>query len=177
VPSPVVISGTGLFTPPHSISNAELVASLTAATQAWNEANAAAIARGELAERHAPDAEFIVKASGIESRFVMDKVGVLDPERLRPHLPLRGEDELGLQAEMALPAIEQALAQAGRRADEVDAVIVGCSNLQRAYPAVAIEVQHAIGAQGWAFDMNVACSSATFGIQSGIDALLNGSAN
>ncbi len=173
----MVISGTGLFTPPHSISNAELVASLTAATQAWNAEHADAITRGELAARQAPDAEFIVKASGIESRFVMDKAGVLDPERLRPHLPLRGEDELGLQAEMALPAIEQALAQAGRRADEVDAVIVGCSNLQRAYPAVAIEVQHAIGAQGWAFDMNVACSSATFGIQSGIDALLNGSAN
>ena len=173
----MVISGTGLFTPPHSITNAELVASLTTATDAWNRANAAAIARGELVARHAPDADFIVKASGIESRFVMDKTGVLDPERLRPHLPLRGEDELGLQAEMALPAIEEALAQAGRGADEVDAVIVGCSNLQRAYPAVAIELQHAIGAQGWAFDMNVACSSATFGIQSGIDALLDGSAN
>ncbi len=177
VPSPVVISGTGLFTPPHSVSNAELVASLTTATEAWNAANRAAIQVGEEAVRQVPDAEFIVKASGIESRFVMDKDGVLDPERLRPRLPLRGEDEIGIQAEMALPAIAEALAQAGRRPDEVDAVIVGCSNLQRAYPAVAIEVQHTIGASGWAFDMNVACSSATFGIQSGIDALLSGSAD
>ena len=49
---------------------------------------------------------------------------------------------------MALPAIHEALAQAGRRPDEVDCVIVGCSNLQRAYPAVAIEIQHALGAGG-----------------------------
>ena len=34
-------------------------------------------------------------------------LGILDPERLRPHLAMRGEDELGLQAEMALPAISR----------------------------------------------------------------------
>lgn len=177
MPASVVISGTGLFTPPHSISNDELVASLSEAVAAWNEAHADEIERGEVVARSAPDAEFIVKASGIESRYVMEKEGVLDPTRLRPHLPLRGEDELGLQAEMALPAIHEALAQAGRRPDEVDAIIVGCSNLQRAYPAVAIEIQHALGAGGWAFDMNVACSSATFGMQSGVDALINGTAD
>ena len=107
----------------------------------------------------------------------MEKSGILDPDRLRPHLPLRGEDELGLQAEMAMPAIHEALAQAGRRPDEVDCVIVGCSNLQRAYPAVAIEIQHELGAGGWAYDMNVACSSATFSMQAGVDALKNGSAD
>ncbi len=177
MPDRVVITGSGLFTPPHSISNEELVASLTIAIEAWNEEHAVEIAAGELAERAVPNAEFIERASGIKSRFVMDKVGVLDPARLRPHLPLRGEDELCLQAEMALPAIQEALAQAGRRADEVDCVIVGCSNLQRAYPAVAIEIQHAMGAGGWAYDMNVACSSATFSMQAGVDALLNGSAD
>ena len=177
VPDSVVITGTGLFTPPHSISNEELVESLTVAVTRWNEEHAAEIERGELQARAVPDAEFIEKASGIRSRFVMEKSGVLDPDRLRPHLPLRGEDELGLQAEMALPAIHEALQQAGRRPDEVDCVIVGCSNLQRAYPAVAIEIQHALGAGGWAYDMNVACSSATFSMQAGVDALRNGSAN
>ena len=44
---------------------------------------------------------------------------------------------------MAMPAVQQALGQAGRAGAEVDAVIVGCSNLQRAYPAVAIEIQDA----------------------------------
>ena len=87
------------------------------------------------------------------------------------------EDQLGVQAEMAMPAIVQALAQAGRTGADVDAVIVGCSNLQRAYPAVAIEIQDALGASGWAYDMNVACSSATFSIQAAVDALRNGSAS
>ncbi len=102
---------------------------------------------------------------------------MLDPDRMRPRLPLRGEDELGVQAEMALPAIHEALAQAGRSPADVDAVIVGCSNLQRAYPAVSIEIQDALGASGWAYDMNVACSSATFAMQAGVDALRCGSAS
>ncbi len=173
----VSITGTGLFTPPESISNAELVASLSEAVVKWNADHAVEIERGELAERALPDAEFIVKASGIKSRYVMEKSGVLDPERMRPRLPTRGEDDLGIQAEMSLPAIREALAQAGREPGDVDAVIVGCSNLQRAYPAVAIEVQDALGARGWGYDMNVACSSATFSIQAGVDALRNGSAN
>ena len=177
MPDRVVITGTGLFTPPFSISNEELVASLTVAVEEWNAERAAQIAEGTVAARPVPDAEFIERASGIKSRYVMEKSGVLDPQRLRPPLPNRSEDELGLQAEMALPAIHEALAQAGRRADEVDCVIVGCSNLQRAYPAVAIEIQHALGAGGWAYDMNVACSSATFSMQAGVDALLNGSAD
>lgn len=172
----IVITGTGLFTPPYSISNAELVASLTSATERWNADHASEIEHGTTAARSAPDEEFILKASGIQSRYVMEKAGILDPDRLRPRLARRGEDELGIQAEMSMPAIRQALAQAGRAGDEVDAIIVGCSNLQRAYPAVSIEIQHELGATGWAYDMNVACSSATFAIQAASDALQSGSA-
>jgi beta-ketodecanoyl-[acyl-carrier-protein] synthase len=173
----VSITGTGLFTPPETITNAELVASLTEATLKWNAEHAEQIAAGDLAERALPDEEFIVKASGIERRHVMEKSGVLDPARMRPRLDTRAEHELGIQAEMSLPAIDEALAQAGRSRSDVDAVIVGCSNLQRAYPAVAIEIQDALGAGGWGYDMNVACSSATFSVQAGVDALRNGSAN
>jgi beta-ketodecanoyl-[acyl-carrier-protein] synthase len=173
----VSITGTGLFTPPDSVSNAELVASLTEAVLKWNAEHAEEIATGEVAERAVPDEEFIVKASGIERRYVMEKSGVLDPARMRPRLETRREDQLGIQAEMSMPAIHEALAQAGREPGDVDAVIVGCSNLQRAYPAVAIEIQDALGAQGWGYDMNVACSSATFSVQAAVDALRNGSAN
>ena len=172
----VVITGTGLFTPSESISNAELVESLTIATDRWNAEHAAEIDDGILQSRSVPDESFIFKASGIKSRYVMEKSGVLDPDRLRPRLETRSEDQLGIQAEMALPAIEEALAAAGRTGSDVDCVIVGCSNLQRAYPAVAIEIQNAIGAAGWGYDMNVACSSATFSMQAAADALRNGSA-
>jgi beta-ketodecanoyl-[acyl-carrier-protein] synthase len=73
-------------------------------------------------------------------------------------------------------ACKEALEQAGKTAADVDAVIVACSNLQRAYPAISIEVQQAMGIDGFAYDMNVACSSATFGLQAAVNAVENGSA-
>lgn len=172
----ILITGTGLYTPPVGISNADLVSSLRQATETWNRENAAAIERGEVEARDPPSERFIVKASGVQHRYVMDREGVLDPARLRPRLPLRGEEELSIQAEICLDAIREALEQAGREPREVDALIVGCSNLQRAYPAVAVEVQNALGAGGFAFDMNVACSTATFAMSTAIDALRAGNA-
>jgi beta-ketodecanoyl-[acyl-carrier-protein] synthase len=41
---------------------------------------------------------------------------------------------------------------------------------------MAIEVQQALGIDGFAFDMNVACSSATFGIKTAADFVTTGSA-
>jgi len=171
-----VISGSGLWKPAEGITNRELVESLTLAVERWNAEQAAEIAAGRAEERDLPSERFIEKASGIKHRYVIEKKGVLDPARLRPHLPLRQEEELGIQAEISVAAACADLDQAGRRPDEVDAVLVACSNLQRAYPAVSVEVQNALGAGGWAYDMNVACSSATFGIQAAVDAVRTGSA-
>ena len=172
----VVISGTGLFTPEQRISNDELVASFNAYVQRYNAEHAEAIAAGTLAALTESNAEFIEKASGIKSRHVIDKAGVLDPARMAPHIPERPDDQLGIQAEIGVISAREALAQAGRTPANVDAIIVACSNLQRAYPAVAIEIQQALGAGGYAYDMNVACSSATFGLQAAVDAIRAGSA-
>lgn len=172
----VFVTGTGLLTPEDSVSNAELVESLSIANNRFNAEHAEAIEQGEIEERDLPSEAFIRKASGIGHRYVLDKKGLLDPERLKPRLPLRSEEEISIQAEMCLPAAKEALAQAGCEAKDLDAIIVGASNLQRAYPAVAIEVQNALGAGGFAYDMNVACSSATFALQNAVDAVRSGSA-
>ncbi len=130
--------------------------------------------------RHGTDdhssSEFIFKASGIEQRYVIDKSGILDPEVMHPLLRQRSDDEISLMAEMALDACQKALDMAGIAPEEIDLVICAASNLERAYPAVAIEIQKALGAGGFAFDMNVACSSATFGIQAAADMVRVGSA-
>nr|WP_172432926.1 beta-ketoacyl-ACP synthase III [Pseudomonas otitidis] len=172
----VVISGTGLYTPSNSISNEELVASFNAYVQAFNADNAAAIERGEVEALAESSVAFIEKASGIKSRFVVDKAGILDPQRMVPRIPERSNDEWGILCEMAVGAAREALERAGRTAADIDGVIVACSNLQRAYPAVAIEVQAALGIQGYGYDMNVACSSATFGIQAAVTAIQTGQA-
>jgi beta-ketodecanoyl-[acyl-carrier-protein] synthase len=159
---PVVISGTGLFTPPYSISNDELVTAFNAYVELFNADNADAIAAGEVTALEPSSSGFIEKASGIKSRYVMEKSGILDPKRMTSRIPERGDDELSLQAEMCVAARARRLQRAGRAPADIDMVLVAASNMQRAYPAMAVEVQEALGIDGFGFDMNVACSSATF---------------
>lgn len=172
----VAITGSGVFTPTQSISNAELVEAFNAYATRQNELHAAEIEAGTREAIPMSSEEFIFKASGIERRYVLDKEGVLDPEVMHPKLPDRNEDEPSLMAEMAIDAANKALKQAGRRPEDIDAVICAASNHERAYPAMAIEVQQALGISGFAFDMNVACSSATFGIQAARDMIKGGNA-
>jgi beta-ketodecanoyl-[acyl-carrier-protein] synthase len=171
-----VISGTGLYTPPYSISNDELIACFNAYVVKFNAENAEAIASGQLTALEESSVAFIEKASGIKSRFVVEKNGILDINRMVPSIPERPDDQRSIMCDMAVAASEQALARAGRTAADVDMVLVACSNLQRAYPAISIEVQEALGIDGYGFDMNVACSSATFGIQTAVSAVQSGQA-
>ena len=170
------ITGTGLFHPEEVITNEELVESLNAYVELYNHENADKIAAGELEARRGSSAEFIEKASGVQRRYVVEKSGILDPKRLRPNLRERSDDEISLQAEWGVIAAQQAMENAGVTAEDIDIVILSCSNLQRAYPAVAIEIQTALGIQGYAYDMNVACSAATFGLKQAHDAIKAGSA-
>jgi len=171
-----VIAATGLYTPPFSLSNAELVETFNAYVERFNAANAEAIAAGEVQALIPSSAEFIEKASGIKSRFVVDKTGLVDPERMTPNIPERSNEEISILAEIAVEAAKQAIARWGKDVSQIDAVICAASNMQRAYPAMAIEVQQALGIEGFAFDMNVACSSATFGIKTAADFVTSGSA-
>jgi beta-ketodecanoyl-[acyl-carrier-protein] synthase len=171
----VVISGTGLWVAPEVISNDELVVAFNAYARHFNADNAAAIAAGTVAAVPESSAEFIEKASGIKRRYVVDKAGVLDPARMRPHFVPRADDELSLMAEIGVAAARDALAAAGRSAGDIDMVVCAASNMQRPYPALAVEIQDALGAGGYAFDMNVACSSATFGLEQAINAVRTGS--
>lgn len=171
-----VISATGLFTPAESITNEELVASFNAFVDRHNAAHADAIAAGDAAPLAYSSVEFIEKASGIKARHVMSKAAILDPDTMCPRLPERANDELSVMAEIGVAAARQALERAGRRPEDVDAVLCAASNMQRAYPAMAIEIQQALGIEGFGFDMNVACSSATFGIQTAADYIRAGNA-
>jgi len=165
------ITGTGLYHPEEAISNEELVASLNAYVEQFNHDNADKIAAGEIEALRGSNAEFIEKASGVKSRYVAEKSGILDPKRLYPRLRERSNDELSIQAEWGVTAAKQAMENAGVTAEDIDVVILSCSNIQRAYPAVSIEIQTALGIEGYAYDMNVACSAATFGLKQASDAI------
>lgn len=169
------ITGTGVFTPSETITNAELVTAFNAYADLYNAEHADGIAAGTTEAKDHSSEDFIFKASGIEQRYVMVKDGILDPTVMYPKMRQRNDDEPSIMAEMAIKAAHIALDNAGKTAADVGAVICAASNLERAYPAVAIEIQDLLGIQGFAFDMNVACSSATFGIQAAADMIRSGS--
>ncbi|MEL6878660.1 MAG: beta-ketoacyl-ACP synthase III [Pseudomonadota bacterium] len=171
-----VISATGLFTPEQSITNEELVDSFNAFVDRHNAEHAAAIAAGEAEPLSHSSVEFIEKASGIKARHVMSKEPILDPATMAPRWDERPDSELSIMAEIGVIAAREALERAGRDPKDVDAVLCAASNMQRAYPAMAIEIQQELGIDGFGFDMNVACSSATFGIQTAADYVRAGNA-
>ena len=172
----VAISSTGLFIPPYTISNEELVQAFNTYVRLENAHHAAEIAAGTFTPLTESNVAFIEKASGIQRRYVMDKSGVLDPERMRPRLQARPDQQISLMAEIAVQAARDALQKAGKTAADIDGVICAAANMQRPYPAMGIEIQTALGIEGYGFDMNVACSSATFAIEQAVNAVRCGSA-
>ncbi len=172
----VVLSGTGLWIPEFVITNAELVESYNAYSEKYNAEHAAEISAGTCAPKLPSSPEFIEKVSGIKQRYIYRKEGALDISRMCPVIPKRNDDELSDQAEMAVLAARKAMAQANKAGADIDVVILSGGYTQRYYPAVAIEVQHELGIEGFAFDMLVACSSGTFAMQRAYEMIHAGTA-
>ncbi|TIT52374.1 MAG: beta-ketoacyl-ACP synthase III, partial [Mesorhizobium sp.] len=81
----VIISGIGAEIPKPVITNEELVASFNA----WVDTeNARRQAAGETLLQKS-DADFIVHASGVRARHVIEREGILDPTRMAPRIPAR----------------------------------------------------------------------------------------
>jgi beta-ketodecanoyl-[acyl-carrier-protein] synthase len=171
------ITGSGVFVPENVVSNEELCAAFNAWVRKENTRRADDIEAGRTEALPESSPAFIEKVSGIVRRHYADKRGVLDPNRLTPHIPDRADDTVSLQAEWAASAARSALAAAGRHGEDVDLVIVAASSLQRPYPALAIEVQHEVHARGFAYDVSVGCSSAGYALQQASEAIRAGSAH
>ena len=105
----VHITGTGLFTPEESVSNEELVTAFNAYVENFNAEHAADIEAGTVDALAASSVAFIEKASGIKSRFVMNKSGIIDPKIMCPRLPERSNDEPSILAEMSIRATQEAM--------------------------------------------------------------------
>ena len=138
------ISGIGVEIPEASITNDELVASFNA----WvDKENAVRGAAGEPLLQKS-DTDFILYASGVKERHVLVLDGILDPERMTPRIPFRDDSELSVMAEFGVKSAKQALDHAGLQAADIDMVICAASHHQRPYPAIAIEIQDALGIAG-----------------------------
>ncbi len=99
-----------------------------------------------LAKRHIETSdEWIVERTGIRARhFAAEGVTCSD---------------------LAVPAARQALAAAGRRADEVDLIIVATSTPDMVFPSAACLVQQKLGIHGCAaFDVQAVCSGFVYAL-------------
>ncbi len=176
VSTETAITGSGVWHPDHVLTNEELCVAFNEFVERDNRTHADAIAAGTRQPLRTSSPEFIERASGIKRRYIVDKTGVLDPERMCPNVPDRPDDQLSVQAEFGVNAIQRALTAAHRTGEDVDLVVCGTSMFQRSYPAMGIEIQNAIGARGFALDVTLGCSSATAAIQIAINTIRAGMA-
>ena len=171
------IAGTGLWHPEDMITNDEIVKSYNSYVDTFNQENKSEIDNGVLEMMPPSSSEFIEKASGIQTRYVINKAGILDPKRMMPIVRNEDESRLSIHAEVGVNAAKKAMEQAGVEAGDIDAIIVGTSHSARNYPAVAIEIQEELGVKGYAYDMLVGCSSTTFAISNAYSDIASGLAN
>lgn len=172
--SEIVLSGSGLYVPPFQVTNDELVTAYNQYVTEYNQKNANAIANGECEALPLSSSEFIEKASGIKSRYAMHKDGMLDPARMMPRFQPCQEGNEPEVVTMGLEAAKEAMTQANKQPADIDMLIVATTNHQRAYPSIAVEIQDKLGIKGFAYDMGIACSSATFGLISAYAAVKAG---
>lgn len=176
----VVISGTGLYVPENKITNEELVAAFNEHVDQFNAEHKADIDAGLMPAKQHSSAEFIEKASGIKERRLVDVDGVMDLNRMMSIMPKGGhgdEDTPSFQAHMGIEASKMALAQAGLEPSDIDHLVCSSAVMQRPFPAMGIEVQHFLGTNGSALDMVMGCSSATYGLITGVNAIKSGVAD
>lgn len=170
----IYIAGTGIWHPADKISNDEIVNSYNSYVERFNNDNQSDIDKGLRQPMEFSSAEFIEKASGIKSRYVIDKEGILDIDRMMPRVKNEHPDRLSIHAQVGIEAAKKAMDQAGIDSAQIDAVIVGTSHAARNYPAVAIEIQKELGINGYAYDMLVGCSSTTFAINNAYSDIASG---
>jgi beta-ketodecanoyl-[acyl-carrier-protein] synthase len=170
----IYIAGTGIWHPDDKISNDEIVNSYNSYAEKFNNDNQSDIDKGLMQPMEFSSSEFIEKASGIKSRYVIDKEGILDVDRMMPRVNNEHPDRLSIHAQVGIEAAKKAMDQANIDSDQIDAVIVGTSHAARNYPAVAIEIQKELGINGYAYDMLVGCSSTTFAINNAYSDIASG---
>ena len=175
--SEIYIAGTGIWYPDDSISNDEIVESFNAYVDSFNDNNKDAINNNEVLKLEYSSTEFIEKASGIKTRHVIDKKGILDINKMMPSVVHEDASKMSIHAEVGIKAALKALDNAKMSASDIDAVILGTSHAARNYPSVAIEIQNELGIKGYAYDMLVGCSSTTFAINNAISDISSGVAN
>jgi len=172
--SDIYIAGTGYWKASEIVTNDEIVNSFNSYVDKFNSEYADEISAGSIEPLGPSSSEFIEKASGIKTRYLIDKKNCLDIDVMRPILRKECAENLSILAEMSIHAAREAIEQAGIAPSDIDAVILGTSHSARNYPSVAMEVMEELGIEGYGYDMLVGCSSTTFAISNAYSDIASG---
>ena len=111
------ITGIGFVVPKDCITNDELVRSYNRFAENYNKQN-------PNQQLEMSSSEFIYTASGVRQRFVYNKSGILNIDRMMPEVQHRMNASISLQAEFALKASLMAIKKAKIDPQDIDAIIV-----------------------------------------------------
>jgi beta-ketodecanoyl-[acyl-carrier-protein] synthase len=89
---------------------------------------------------------------------------IVTPEIISGHLNFRDRQTHFIFGDASVAMVVEAIDHAGLQPSDIDLVICSASHQQRPYPAIAIEIQNALGMTGAGFDMGLGCSSAAAGL-------------
>ena len=94
----IFITSTGFWHPQEIVTNDEIVNSYNTYVTNFNERHAGDIANGSIKELPLSSAEFVEKASGIKTRYLIDKKNTLDPNLMRPQVNNEDESRISIHA-------------------------------------------------------------------------------
>ena len=103
------IAGTGIWFPEQKVTNEEIVNSYNSYVENFNKINKESIDKGSILPMEYSSAEFIEKASGIKSRYMIDKEGSLDINRMMPRVDNEHPDRLSIRGIILLMSKEPSL--------------------------------------------------------------------
>ncbi len=101
------IAGTGIWFPEQKVTNEEIVNSYNSYVENFNKINKESIDKGSILPMEYSSAEFIEKASGIKSRYMIDKEGSLDINRMMPRVDNEHPDRLSIHAKAGIEAAKK----------------------------------------------------------------------
>ncbi|MEM7523784.1 MAG: beta-ketoacyl-ACP synthase III [Pseudomonadota bacterium] len=119
-----------------------------------------------LPDRVVENAEFAERLDTTDS-WIRERTGI---ERRR--FAADGE----MTSDLAIAAAKAALAQAGVDGAEVDAIILATATPDNTFPSTATQVQHAIGAAGFAFDVQAVCAGFVYALATANAMIVTGQA-
>ena len=85
----IYIAGTGYWKGDEVVTNDEIVTSFNSYVERFNDQNSQAIEAGAIEPLGPSSVEFIEKASGIKTRYLIDKKNCLDIDVMRPILIIK----------------------------------------------------------------------------------------